>query len=86
MEDGISLTESKNRELRVMRFAIQTGLKITQFDLHHGRKQNYKILLKREKHTYLNGQNCVFQYQYRRGQKHPFMWAAMRKGKLITIC
>ena len=35
MEDGISLTESVNRALRVMRFTIHTGLKLTPFDLHH---------------------------------------------------
>ena len=39
MEDGLCLTESVNRALRVMRFTIQTGLKkITPFELHHGRK------------------------------------------------
>ena len=38
MEDGISLTESVNRALHVMRFTIHTGLKLTPFELHHGRK------------------------------------------------
>ena len=37
-EDGISLTESVNRALRVMRFQIHTGLKLTLFELLHGRK------------------------------------------------
>ena len=38
LEDGIGITESVNRALRVMRFTIHTGLKITPFELHHGRK------------------------------------------------
>ena len=38
MEDGVSVTESVNRALRVMRFTIHTGLKLTPFELHHGRK------------------------------------------------
>ena len=35
MEDGLCLTESVNRTLRVMRFTIHTGLKTTPFELHH---------------------------------------------------
>ena len=38
MEDGFCLTKSVNRALRVMRFTIHTGLKLTPFELHHGRK------------------------------------------------
>ena len=38
LEDGIGITESVNRASRVMRFTIHTGLKITPFELHHGRK------------------------------------------------
>ena len=37
MEDGLCLTESVNRTLRVMHFTKHTGLKITPFELHHGR-------------------------------------------------
>ena len=38
LEDGIGLTESVNRALRVMRFIIHTEPKLTPFELHHGRK------------------------------------------------
>ena len=38
MEDNMSLTESVNRALHVMRFTIHTGLKLTPIELHHGRK------------------------------------------------
>ena len=40
MEDGVSLTESVNRALRVLRFTIHTGLKLTPFELHLGRVEN----------------------------------------------
>ena len=43
MEDGLCLTESVNRALRVMRFTIHTGLKITPFELHHGRKPRTEL-------------------------------------------
>ena len=43
MEDGLCLTESVNRALRVMRFTIHTGLKITPFALHHGRKPRTEL-------------------------------------------
>ena len=35
--------ESVNRALRVMRFTIHTGLKITPFELHHGRKPRTEL-------------------------------------------
>ena len=38
LEDNLCLTECVNRALKVMRFTIHTGLKLTQFELHHGRK------------------------------------------------
>ena len=38
MEGGLCLLESLNRALRVMCFTIHTGLEITPFELHHGRK------------------------------------------------
>ena len=43
MEDGLCLTESVNRALRVMRFTIHTGLKITPIELHHGRKPRTEL-------------------------------------------
>ena len=43
LKDGISLTESVNRALRVMRFTIHTGLKLIPFELHHGRKPRTKL-------------------------------------------
>ena len=38
LEDGIVLSESVNRTLRVMRFTMHTGLKVTSFELHHCKK------------------------------------------------
>ena len=43
MEDGVSLTESVYRALRIMRFTIHTGLKLTPFELHHGRKPRTEL-------------------------------------------
>ena len=43
LEDGISLTESANRALHVMRFTIHTGFKLTPFELHHGRKSRTEL-------------------------------------------
>ena len=43
MEDGLCLTESVNRALRLMRFTIHTRLKITPFELHHGRKRRTEL-------------------------------------------
>ena len=43
MEDGNIPTESVNRALKVMRFTIQTGLRKTPFELHHGRKPRTEL-------------------------------------------
>ena len=43
MEDNTSLSESVNRTLHVMRFTIHTGLKLTPFELHHGRKPRTEL-------------------------------------------
>ena len=43
MEDNISLTESVNRALHVIQFTIHTGLKLTPFELHHGRKPRTEL-------------------------------------------
>ena len=43
MEDNTSLSESVNRALHVMRFTIHTGLKLTPFELHHGRKPRTEL-------------------------------------------
>ena len=43
MEDNTSLTKSVNRALHVMRFTIHTGLKLTPFELHHGRKPRTEL-------------------------------------------
>ena len=43
LEDGKNLTESINRSLRVLRFTIHTGPKITPFELHHGRKPRTEL-------------------------------------------
>ena len=43
LEEGIELTESVNRALRVMRFTIHTGFKRTPFERHHGRKPRTEL-------------------------------------------
>ena len=43
MEDELCLTECVNRALKVMRFTIHTGLKLTPFELHHGRKPRTEL-------------------------------------------
>ena len=55
MEDGLCLTESVNRPLRVMRFTIHTGLKTTPFELHHGRKPRTELTnIVKDGKTYLS--------------------------------
>ena len=55
MEDGLCLTESVNRALLVMRFTIHTGLKITPFELHHGRKPRTELTnIVKDGKTYLS--------------------------------
>ena len=46
LEEGNDSTESINRALRMMRFAIHTVLKRTPFELHHGRKRRTELLNK----------------------------------------
>ena len=43
MVDGQSLTESRNRALRVVRFTVHTGLRKTPVELHHGRKSRTEL-------------------------------------------
>ena len=43
MEDNLCLTECVNRALKVMRFTIHTGLKITPFELHHCTKPRTEL-------------------------------------------
>ena len=43
LEDNLCLTECVNRAIKVMRFAIHTGLKLTPFELHHGRKPRTEL-------------------------------------------
>ena len=43
LEDELYLTECVNRALKVMRFTIHTGLKLTPFELHHGRKPRTEL-------------------------------------------
>ena len=43
LEDDFCLTECVNRALKVMRFTIQTGLKLTPFELHHSRKPRTEL-------------------------------------------
>ena len=43
MEDGINVSESVSPALQVMSFTINTGIKKTPFELHHGRKPKTEI-------------------------------------------
>ena len=43
LEENLCLTECVNRALKVMRFTIHTGLKLTLFELHHGRKPRTEL-------------------------------------------
>ena len=43
LEDNLCLTECVNRALKVMRFKIHTGSKLTPFELHHGRKPRTEL-------------------------------------------
>ena len=55
LEEGIELNESINRALRVMRFTIHTGLKLTPFELHHGRKPRTELTnIVKDGKTYLS--------------------------------
>ena len=56
MEEKTALTKSVNRALRLLRFTIHIGLKITLFDLHHNTKPNEQILLNTGKLIYRTGQ------------------------------
>ena len=43
LEDNLCLTEYVNSALKVMRITIHTGLKLTPFELHHGRKPRTEL-------------------------------------------
>ena len=43
LEENICLTEFVNRALNVMRFTIHTGMEMTPFELHHGRKPRTEL-------------------------------------------
>ena len=43
LEDNLCLTEYENRALEVMRITIHIGLKLTQFELHYGRKPRIEL-------------------------------------------
>ena len=43
LEDNLCLTECVNTAIKVMRFTIHTGLKLTPFELHHGRKPRTEL-------------------------------------------
>ena len=43
LEDKIGFTENINRALRVLRFILLTGLKVSPFELHHGKKPKTEL-------------------------------------------
>ena len=71
LEDKIGPTENINRALRVMRFTIHIGLKVSPFELHHGRKPGTKTT------NIIKGNNSYpsdwTTLQYRRN-RYQYMW------------
>ena len=60
LEEGIELTESVSRALRVMRFTILTKLKRTSFELHYGRKpRTEQTNLVKDGKTYLSDRSDI---------------------------
>ena len=56
LEDNLCLTECVNRALKVMRFTVHTGLKLTPFELHHGRKPRTELTnLVKDGKSFLSG-------------------------------
>ena len=43
LEDSLCLTEYVNRALKLRQFTIHTELKLTAFELHHGRKPRIEL-------------------------------------------
>ena len=83
LEEGIELTESVNRALRVLRFTIHTGLKRTPFELHRIRKPRTELTnIVKDGKTYRIGQKYFFQHQI--SQKSLYMWAVTRMARLQT--
>ena len=54
LEENIGLNENINRALRVMRFTIHNGLKVSPFDLHHGRKPRTELTIIIKNQSYLS--------------------------------
>ena len=63
MEDGISLTESVNQAVRVMRITKHTEVKITPFELHRCGKPRTELTntVKSRTTYYLIVEICLFQ-------------------------
>ena len=80
LEDNLCLTECVNRALKVMRFTIHTGLKLTPFELHHGRKPRTELtnLVKDGNHFSVIGRNYLF--QLKESQKSQSMYRGMKRG------
>ena len=79
LEDGKNLTESINRALRVMRFTTHTGLKVTPFELHHGRKPRTESTnIIKDGKTFLSNWSEMNTTAPSRPKKKQFMWAEMR--------
>ena len=79
LEDGIGLTGSVTKALRVMGFTVQTGVKVTPLELHHGRKSRSELTnIVKDGKTYLSNWS-IYLFQHKTDPKYPTMWAAMRK-------
>ena len=85
LENGISLTESVTRALHEMRFTIHTELKLTPFELHHGRKPRTELtnIVKDEKSVLSSLSELSVSAPNR--PKTPIYVAVMRTGTSQTI-
>ena len=80
-EDKIGFTENINRDLRVMGFTIHTGLKLSPFERHHGRKLRTKLTnIVNDNNSYLS---CCTTVSISVPPKQiPFYVARNEKGKV----
>ena len=85
LEDGLNHTESVNRALRVMHFAIHTGLKVTPFEIHHWRKPRTELtnIVINGTTVLSNWSKCLNDY-FSTEQNEHFYWCGPGCGR--TFC
>ena len=82
LEENLCLTECVKRALKVMRFTRYTGLKLTPFELHHGRKLRSEITYLVEDGKSIFSDWTHYLFQLGGSQKSQSMYRAMKKGML----